>query len=455
MVQEIDLLVIGGGPAGYSGAIRARHLGKKVVLVEKDSVGGTCLNRGCIPTKALLESAAFYRSLSFAKTHGVTLQLTGLDYSQVAAKKDKVVRRLVSGLRFLLEQRGIEIVAGEAVFASPQVVTVGDRSFRPEKILVSTGTSSVELPGLEPDGKFVLNSDQMLAAEELPESLVVVGGGVIGCEFATIFSSFGVEVTIVELMDQLLPPEDAEISRTLQREFRKRKIKVLTGASVQNLKRQDGQVVLSVERKGRTEEITTQRVLISVGRRPIIPEGFPAQLTGRGYIAVDEFLQTSVEHIYAAGDVIGGLQLAHLAFEEGLAACSNAFNEEKQKTKWFVPSCVYTQPEIGTVGLTEEETKEKYGEAIVGKYLLRGNGKAAIMQDDSGFCKIVASPDGIVRGVHLMGPHSTELIAGTTIVLEENLTLADWEKIVYPHPTVAESIKETVWSALGIGLHSI
>ncbi|HHY15226.1 MAG TPA: FAD-dependent oxidoreductase [Firmicutes bacterium] len=313
----------------------------------------------------------------------------------------------------------------------------------------------MELRGLEVDGEYVLNSDQMLAATELPKSLAVVGGGVIGCEFATVFSSFGVDVTIVELMDQLLPPEDEEISRTLQREFRKRKIKVLTGAAVQNLKRQAGQVVLEIERRGKREEITAERVLISVGRRPIIPRGFPGELTEQGYIAVDEFLQTSVDHIYAAGDVIGGLQLAHLAFEEGLAACSNAFQEEKQKAGWFVPSCVYTQPEIGTVGLTEAETKEKYGDAIVGKYLLRGNGKAAIMQDDSGFVKIVASPDGKVRGIHLIGPHATELIAGTSILLEENLTLADWEKIVYPHPTVAESIKETVWSALGIGLHSI
>lgn len=455
MVQEIDLLVLGGGPAGYSSAIRARQLGKKVVLVEKDSVGGTCLNRGCIPTKALLESAAFYRSLALASQHGIALELKGLNYQEVAAKKDRVVQRLVGGLEFLLKSREIEIVAGEGVFVSPREVQVGERVFKAEKIIVATGTSSLELPGLEPDGEFVLNSDQMLAAQDLPESVVIVGGGVIGCEFAAIFSSFGVQVTIVELLDQLLPPEDEEISRALLREFKKRRIKVWTKASVQKLSKGKREVRVEVVQGERREEITAQRVLISVGRRPVVPKGFPGELTSQGHLAVNDFFQTSREHIYAVGDVIGGLQLAHLAFEEGLAAASNAFNDKPQKGRWFVPSCVYTQPEIGSVGLTEREAREKYGEVMVGRYSLKGNGKAVIMDDDAGFCKIVASRDGLVRGVHMMGPQATELIVQGALVLEQNLTLTEWAQVVYPHPTVAEAVKETVWSSLGIGLHSI
>ncbi|NLJ80352.1 MAG: dihydrolipoyl dehydrogenase [Firmicutes bacterium] len=455
MSRKIDLLVIGGGPAGYSSAIRASQLGKKVVLAEKGSLGGTCLNRGCIPTKALLESAAFYRNLDSAAEHGVSLKLGGFDYHQVAAKKDKIVKRLVNGLGFLLKQRKIEIISGEAVFDSARQVRVGQDVFEPEKIVVSTGTASVELPGLKPDGKFVLDSDQMLAATELPRSLLIVGGGVIGCEFATIFSSFGVEVTIVELMDRLLPPEDQEISRALLREFKKRKIKVLTGSSVQSLERLGEEVRVEVSRGEKRQEITAERVLVSVGRNPVIPQGFPGELTARGYIKVDDSLRTTVDHIYAAGDVIGGLQLAHLAFEEGLAAAGSAFEKTEDQKQWFVPSCVYTQPEIGSVGLTEEEARQKYGEVTVGKYSLKGNGKAVIMDDDAGFFKIVASPDGIIRGVHLIGPQATELIVQAAIILEKNLTLADWAQVIYPHPTVSEAVKETVWSSLGIGLHSI
>ncbi len=454
MSRQIDLLVLGGGPAGYSSAIRARQLGKQVVVVEKERLGGTCLNRGCIPTKALLESANFYGSLKSAQNHGITLDVTGLDYGQVIQKKDKVVQNLVGGLEFLLDRREVEVVVGEARFNSPTEVQVGTEVFHPEKIIVATGTVAAELPGLEPDGRVVLNSDQMLAADTLPKALLIVGGGVIGCEFATIFSSYGVQVTIVELTDQLLPPEDREVSQTLLREFKKRKIQVLTGASVDKLIRGEDEVVVQVTQKGRQREIEADRVLISVGRKPVVPEGFPGELNSRGYLVVNGALQTTVPHIYAAGDVIGGMQLAHLAFEEGWAACDHAFGKNA-RTQWFVPSCVYTQPEIGSVGLTEAHAREEYGEVIVAKYSLKGNGKAVIAGDDSGFCKIVASTDGVVRGVHIIGPQATELISNATVALERGLTLEQWAEVIYPHPTVSESIKETVLSGLGAGLHSI
>lgn len=454
MSRQVDLLVLGGGPAGYSSAIRARQLGKQVVVVEKERLGGTCLNRGCIPTKALLESANFYGSLKSAQNHGITLDVTGLDYGQVIQKKDKVVQNLVGGLEFLLDRREVEVVVGEARFNSPTEVQVGTEVFHPEKIIVATGTVAAELPGLEPDGRVVLNSDQMLAADTLPKSLLIVGGGVIGCEFATIFSSYGVQVTIVELTDQLLPPEDREVSQTLLREFKKRKIQVLTGASVDKLIRGEDEVVVQVTQKGRQREIEADRVLISVGRKPVVPEGFPGELNSRGYLVVNGALQTTVPHIYAAGDVIGGMQLAHLAFEEGWAACDHAFGKNA-RTQWFVPSCVYTQPEIGSVGLTEAHACEEYGEVIVAKYSLKGNGKAVIAGDDSGFCKIVASTDGVVRGVHIIGPQATELISNATVALERGLTLEQWAEVIYPHPTVSESIKETVLSGLGAGLHSI
>lgn len=454
MSRRIDLLVLGGGPAGYSSAIRARQLGKQVVVVEKERLGGTCLNRGCIPTKALLESANFYGSLKSAQNHGVSLDVTGLDYGQVVQKKNQVVDNLVGGLEFLLKRREIEVVVGEARFNSPTEVQVGQEVFHPEKIIVATGTQAAVLPGLEPDGRLVLNSDQMLAAHTLPKSLVIVGGGVIGCEFATIFSSYGVQVTIVELTDQLLPPEDREVSQTLLREFKKRKIQVLTSASVDELVRGEDRVVVKVTQKGKEKEIEAERVLISIGRKPVVPEGYPGEITSRGYLVVNDTFQTTTPHIYAAGDIVGGMQLAHLAFEEGMAACDFAFGVNT-KAQWFVPSCVYTKPEIGSVGLTEEQAREQYGEVIVAKYSLKGNGKAVIEGEDSGFVKIVASQDQVVRGVHMIGPQATEIISNATVVLEQGLTLDQWAEVIYPHPTVSESIKEGILSGLGKGLHSL
>lgn len=453
-MEQVDLLVIGGGPAGYSAAIRASQLGKSVIIAEKEAVGGTCLNRGCIPTKSLLESARFYRELTTAAKHGVTLEVKDLDYTKVVEQKDVVVTRLVDGLKFLLSRRGVEIVEGEARFLSPTQVEVGDRVFQPEKVVVATGTTPVQLPGLEADGERIFNSEEMLAADTLPNSLLIVGGGVIGCEFATVFASYGVKVTIVEMQDQILPWDDREISSTLTREFKKRKISVLTKARVGKVERTADGLTVAIEQKGRERILEVDRILVSVGRKPVVPEGFPAELDGRGYIAVNESFQTSVPHIYAAGDIIGGLQLAHLAFEEGWAAVNFAYGEPA-RSEWFVPTCVYTQPEIGSVGLTETAARERYGEVIVAKYSLKGNGKAVIAGDDGGFCKIIASADGVVRGVHIIGPQATELISSAAVAMENGLTLAQWAQVIYPHPTVSEAVKETVLSGLGTGLHSI
>src|SRR5690554_4444860 len=343
LTQQIDLLVIGGGPAGYAAAIRARHLGKSVVVAEKTRVGGTCLNRGCIPTKALLESAHYYGSLTSAtaKKHGVTVEVQGLDYSQVVKTKDQIVSRMVGGLEFLLDKREIRVINEEARFLSATEVAVGDETFKPANILVATGTVPFVLPNLPIDGERVVDSDQLLDRDSLPKSLVIVGGGVIGCEFATIFSAYGVEVMIVELMPQILPPEDAEVSQTLTREFKKRKIKVLNDAKVEKVRCEADHAVVEVDHKGRSVEIETELVLVSVGRKAVVPQGFPGEINQRGYIVVNEKFQTAVPNIYAAGDIIGGIQLAHLAFEEGWAAVNNMFGQPA-RNEWFVPSCVYT-----------------------------------------------------------------------------------------------------------------
>ena len=453
MTQQIDLLVIGGGPAGYSAAIRASHLGKTVVVAERNRLGGTCLNRGCIPTKALLESASFYAGLSSAASHGVALEVQRLDYGQVVRGKDQIVQNLVNGLQFLLKKRQIQVLEAEARFLPSGEVQVGDEVFQPAKVLVATGTAPWELPGLEVDGSLVVNSDQLLDRPTLPQSLVIVGGGVIGCEFATIFASYGVQVTIVELMDRLLPTEDAEVSQALAREFKKRKIKVLTGAKVSGIERGE-QALVTVEHKGRTSELAAELVLISVGRRPVLPQGFSGELNAKGYVQVGGDFQTSVPGVYAAGDIIGGVQLAHLAFEEGWAAVNNMFGDPARQ-EWFLPARGYTKPEIASVGSTEAQAREEYGEVITAKYSLKGNGRAVIAREDSGFVKFVAGPQGKVLGVHIIGPQATELISGAALALEQGLTLEQWAQVVYPHPTVSESIKEAVLSALGCGLHSL
>lgn len=453
MTQNVDLLVIGGGPAGYAAAIRATHLGKTVVLVEKRRLGGTCLNRGCIPTKALLESAHFYAGLGSAASHGVEVEVKGLDYSQVVSNKDRIVENLVSGLQFLMKKRQITVLAGEARFLPSGAIQVGEEVFQPAHVLVATGTEPFQLPGLEVDGELVVNSDQLLDRTILPRSLVIVGGGVIGCEFATIFAEYGVEVTIVELMPRILPTEDAEISQAMAREFKKRKVKVLTEAKVAGIER-GAHARVTVEQKDRTAELEAELVLICVGRRPVLPDGFPGERNAKGYIQVNERFQTSVPNIYAAGDIIGGVQLAHLAFEEGWAAVNFMF-DQPARNQWFVPACVYTKPEIAAVGLTEEQAREQYGEVLTAKYSLKGNGRAVIAREDAGFVKFVAAPDGKVLGVHIIGPQATELIAGAALALEQGMTLEEWAQVIYPHPTVSESIKEAVLSALGCGLHSV
>ncbi len=453
VTQQIDLLVLGGGPAGYAAAIRASHLGKRVVLVEKDSIGGTCLNRGCIPTKALLESAHFYAGLSSAAVHGVSVEIKGLDYAQVVRGKGGIVQNLVNGLQFLLRKRQITVLEGEGRLLPSGEVQVGEEVLRPGNVLVATGTEPLQLPGLEVDGELVVNSDQLLERTSLPQSLVIVGGGVIGCEFATIFADYGVEVTIVELAPRILPMEDGEVSQALTREFKKRKVKVLTEAKVVGIER-GAQALVHVEQKGRAADLRADLVLVSVGRRPVLPPGFQGDLDAKGYIKVNGRFQTSLPQVYAAGDIIGGVQLAHLAFEEGWAAVNYMF-DQPARNQWFVPSCVYTKPEIAAVGLTEEQAREKYGEIVTAKYSLKGNGRAVIAREDSGFVKFVAASDGRVLGVHIIGPQATELIAGAALALEQGLTLEQWAQVVYPHPTVSESLKEAVLSALGCGLHSV
>lgn len=454
-MEQTEVLVLGGGPAGYAAAIHATMLGKEVVLVEKEALGGTCLNRGCIPTKSLVESASVYKGVMESKLHGISVEKVELDFPEVITRKDQVVQGLVRGLTGLLKQKGVRVLKGEARYVGDLTVEVnteeGSMSIQGKKVLISTGTVPRQIPLLKEDGILVQTSDHLLQAKTLPRSLVIIGGGVIGCEFASIFSAFGVDVTIIEMTPRLIPTEDQEISKTLQREFKKAKIKVLTDATVVGLTRNGDQASISVLQKGKESSIQAERVLVSVGRMPVLPEGLSIARTPSGYIEVDERFQTSLPNVYAAGDIIGGLQLAHLAFEEGMAAVGFAFGHTPKHT-WQVPRCVYTHPEIGCVGLTEEELQGREG-VQKGTYWLKGNGKATIIGENSGFCKVLAL-DGKVVGVHMIGPAATELVVTAALAIEQGITLSAWAEVIHAHPTVSECMKESVLLALGRGLHA-
>jgi len=454
--REVELLIVGGGPAGYAAAGRGRQLGLRTLIVEKDAIGGTCLNRGCIPTKSLLESASLYERMHRCDEFGLEASHLGVNYPQVMARKDRIVKNLVGGLGTMLQHRGIEIAEGEARFADQDAVVVdGETPLRilPQRTVICTGTVPAHLPMLEPDGRFIFDSDSILLQTSLPESMIIVGGGVIGSEFACIFQSLGVAVTIVELTDGLIPGEDQDLRRALLRELKKKKIKVQTNAKITDAAVGDDGVRVFFEQRGQTKQLHAHACLSAVGRRPVLPSGIELAAEKSGFLRVGDDFRTSVPQVYAAGDVIGGLQLAHLAFFEGIAAVSSSCGEDFA-SQWHVPRCVYTDPETASVGLSEQEAEEKFGEAIVGMFSLKGNGKAMILGSNSGFCKVVADPSGRVVGFHMIGPHATEMIAGAVVALEQEMTLQQWSQCIHPHPTVSESIHESVLSALGLGLHA-
>lgn len=453
--RSVQLLIIGGGPAGYAAAARGRQLGLDTILVERDTLGGTCLNRGCIPTKTLLESAGLFQQIKKAQEFGLSINEVDVQYDRIVERKDRIVDSLVKGLQHTMEQSGVEVVPGEAVFVGSNQVRVDGPSpttIQAEKIITATGTTPAHLPHCRPNGENIFDSDSILRMTHLPSSLVIVGGGVIGCEFASIFQALGVSVTIVELLDGLLPGEDGDLRKTLLREFKKQKIKVLTEARLNAVVEEQGSLKFSIEQKGKERELEAAACLIAIGRRPVVPDGLDVDKDEAGYIVVNENYETSQAPVYAAGDLIGGLQLAHLAFFEGINAVNAAFGAESRRS-WHVPRCVYTHPETAAVGLTEEQARQQYEDVQIGTFSLKGNGKAMILGDNAGFCKVIAEPDGRVLGFHMVGPHATEMIAEAVVALEQGLSLAEWSQCIHPHPTVNESIQESLWSALGVPLH--
>jgi dihydrolipoamide dehydrogenase len=451
--NEFDLVVLGAGSGGYACALRAAQLGLSVALVEKDKVGGTCLHVGCIPTKALLHAAEIADGAREASTFGVLAKLDGIDMPGVIAYQEGVVQRLFKGLTGLIKGRGITVVEGEGRLTGPRTVEVGGTSYIGKNLVIATGSYSKTLPGLDVDGERVLTSEHALRLDRVPASAIVLGGGVIGCEFASVWRSFGAEVTIVEALPRLLPPEDEASSKALERAFRKRGITALTGTPFESLERTATGVRLTAG--GNT--IEAEVLLVAVGRGPAT-DGLGLEEQGvvldRGFVTVDERLRTGVEGVYAVGDLVPGLQLAHRGFQQGIFVAEEiAGLSPAPIVESGIPRVTYSDPEVASVGLTEAQAREEYGDVEALSYDLGGNGKSQILKTQ-GFVKLVRRPDGPVVGVHLVGARVGELVGEAQLIVNWEAHPEDVAPLVHGHPTQNEALGEAHLALAGKPLHS-
>ncbi len=454
MSKEYDLVVLGGGPAGYPAAIRAAQLGASVCLVEKGPLGGTCLNWGCIPTKTLHALAHLIERAGDGGRLGASGTLVP-DAKVLFEHKKDVVTSLVGGIERLVKKRKIDLVRGEGTLEGGGAVGVeGSGTITGKKVLVATGSSEVELPGLEFDGERILSSRDILDLGRIPESLVVVGGGVIGCEFASIFNAFGVKVTIVEMLPRIIATEDGQISRYLQSFLKRRGVVFHLGTKVSEAEVKEDSVLCRLENG---DGLEAECVLVSVGRRPNL-EGVGLDRAGvkydRGGIDVNGRMETNVGGIYAAGDVVGGLMLAHVATREGVTAAGNALGQSDAVRYDAMPNTIYTLPEVSRVGLTEEEAKRNGLEIVTGRFPFAANGKAKGLGEEDGFVKWVASKgEGRLLGLHIIGPQATELVASGVLAVEQGMTAEEYARAVLPHPTLSEALAEAAEAIHGTSIH--
>jgi dihydrolipoamide dehydrogenase len=458
-----DVAVLGSGPGGYVAAIKASQLGLKVALIEKyTKLGGTCLHWGCIPTKALLLNAELYEKALHGKEFGIIYKDINLDFRLVKARKDKIVKKLAMGTDFLMKKNKISTFQGKGTLIAPDTIRVEGGSpadIRAKKIVIATGSEAKLLPGMELDGQCLLTNKEILDLDGIPKSLLVVGAGAVGIEFASVFSRFGTDVTVVEMLPRILPIEDHEVSDELRKLLSKKRIKILTDARLENLAVQDGKVVATVTVEGgSTQTITTEKALIAVGRRPVTDgiglEGLGVA-TDRGFIAVDEHMETSVSGVFAIGDIVPTQQLAHLASHEGILAMRHIAGEATEPLNYdLVPSCTYCSPEVASVGLTEHAARERGYEVITSRFPYAAVGKATILGENDGFVKLVCEKKyKQVLGVHMIGPHVTELIAEGTAIIGLEACAEDVSHLIHAHPTVSEGIMEAAHAIYGAAIH--
>lgn len=453
--------ILGGGPAGYVGAIRARQLGAEVTLVEMDALGGTCLNRGCIPSKALLKTAEVARTVQDSSQFGVDCQFQGFNWGQAIRRKNRVVAQVVKGVEYLMDQNGIRVVRGKGRLADPLTIVVdtegGEETVRADRVLLCPGSIPAPLPVPGGDAPGVLTSDEILDLDRIPESLVVIGAGYVGVEFADIFSAVGSKVTIIEFLPRIVPGEDEEVSAELARSFRRRKIDMFTGARVSGMSERNGKRLVAFTQEGQEREVEAEVVLSAVGRwantEGIGLSEAGLEMNGR-FIKVNGRMATNVPQVYACGDAIGGYLLAHVAFAEGKVAAQNALGRESEMDYTAIPSAVYTHPEIGSTGLTEAQAGERGIDVKVGRFFFRAAGKAVAEAEREGMAKVVVNAaTGQVIGGQIVGPHATDLIHEVVLAVRLGATAEQVGEMVHAHPTLAEPIMEAAEDALGRAIH--
>jgi dihydrolipoamide dehydrogenase len=462
-MASYDVIFIGGGPAGYVGAIRAAQLGMTVGVVEREGLGGTCVLWGCIPAKALLESASLANKVRHAGDHGITTGPLQFDFSPAMKRSRAVSLQNSKGVEFLFKKNKITWIKGEGTVVNPTTVSVKTAEGKSEShqakkaVVISSGSRVRGLPqaGLALDKKNVLSSDEVLILERAPKTMLIVGAGAVGCEFADVFNAFGTEVTLIDIASVILPLEDAEVSAELARAFKKRKIDVVTGASVKDVKVGTDSVSLTIDAGGTTRPITVDKVLVATGRQPNIDgmglEALGVKKTAQGFIQINERMETSVKGIYAIGDVAGPPMLAHKGEREGIVAAEFIAGKHPHLVNYGnIPNATYCHPEVASIGLTEAACKEKKLDYKVGKFPFSANGRARTSGETDGFVKIIRDAKyGEILGAHLIGAHATEMIHELAVARENEFTVEEIELAIHAHPTMSEAIAEAALDSMG------
>ncbi len=454
-----DLIVIGGGPAGYVGAIRAAQLGKKVACVESDRAGGTCLNWGCIPTKSLLRNAELYQTLQKqSEEFGLKFDNLSFDWTKVIGRSRKVSDKLAGGIEHLFKKNKIDSIPGQASIPKAGVVEVVGKDGKKQtleasKILIATGVVTRAMPGLPFNDKTVIGSKQAMVIPQQPKEIIIIGAGAIGIEFAYFFNAFGTKVTVVEMMPNILPVEDTEVSITLEKTLAKQGIRLLTGTKVEKAEANDQGVSITVSGKS-SETLQAPVALVAIGVSPLLPAGIKLDLDQKGYLKTNDQYETNVKGIYGAGDIIGPPWLAHVASYEAVQAVEGMFAVAKPKKVSTFPGCTYCHPQVASVGLTERAAKEKGLKFKVGKFPFMASGKALAVGDSEGFVKLIfGEPHGELLGAHILGADATEMIAELGLAITLEATSDEINATIHAHPTLSEAVKEATEASHGIAIH--
>ncbi len=459
---EYDLIVIGGGPAGYAGALRAGQLGKKVACIEMERAGGTCLNWGCIPTKALLKSAELYQKLKKADVYGISAKDVAFDFAKIVERSRGVSNQMAKGIEFLFKKNQVDYLVGQAQVSAPGMVsiTAGARQgtfLRTKNILIATGCKMRRIPGLEYDGVRVMTSREALANTTQPKSIIIVGAGAIGVEFAYFFNALGTQVTLVEMLPQILPVEDAEVARLLSRAFQKQGITLHVDTKCENFRVGPTGVQVDLVAGEKKTEVTAEVLLSAIGVTPnldgVLAPNVQLELD-RGYLKVGDNYQTSVPGIYAAGDIIGPPWLAHVATFEAINAVAGMFGHGTPKRVKHFPGCTYCQPQVASLGLTEKAAREKGLTIKVGKFPFTASGKAVAAAESEGFVKVIADgATGEILGAHIIGAEATELIAEYGLAISLEASIDEVHQTIHAHPTLSEALMEAAAATLGEAIH--